>query len=754
MKAGKSQEISREIIGDNRELWHRLEQVADRSKIEEILLEYKEAVKQARGAKDKSLVKRARCEAFLNLCAVASTNSVIGDADKFQTLSREVIGEHVDLLEPLGQVADRQRVESILLAYETAAKEARGAMRETLVKMARRQAFLKLSTAISLQTNMNDIDTKGEFSAGVLIALLQESIDTSTEIGKREWALLESYSGSTAAVEILIAKLRSWLVKMDVADPQITNWVEMWKLYAARKLAAIPTPVTLVGADVPDMDVVLEVANTVEVNMTTTDEPDVQAMAAHIDGSRDYSPAALKAYLLASCHGDEAEVKRAYIESETDTPEKLATFITTILNLAGDREIAEAEEVASKATSSPVTALLTLGLQVLLFEFKRDNRPSPVPVEPRAWHLNKGVGEFENVADENEHFDRISLGLGEDPAERSKVTVLADLPAVTSLPETDFPDVFISLGEEETEVSFVRPREITNPLGEATGETSGIIAVNQLGDSQAIESLKSISADPSLVDMDKVSLTVDPAITNINARRTLTPIQNGIARNLPRRQGLLSSLASVTGPMFAVAASMLLAAGLTGRTSGSDTNSRGEMITDVRASTTTLHSVTSIANSPRREREVCTDQVVNTDHNTLAVVSPKPLVFYTEDVLPEGPNTCIMGGAKHVMRTRFNIVDELRLEQLSTQAETAIRVARPVGIHTKPGDQVALAYDEVNQTWLVRQLRGGQTIVQASFASTDSAIVAFHNETVKPNLLTKLWNKGKSLWQSFRGLWA
>lgn len=651
-------------------------------------------------------------------------------AGKFQDISREIVGENRQLLQQLEQVADRERVESILLAYKAAVREARGAMRKSLVKIAKREAYDRLQATITTNKAINtvinaaieDIDS-GEFSPGVLVAILQASIDTATEEGKREWELLEGYTSSKMTVDKLITSLRLWLVKLDISEPKGADWIKIWKLYAARKL----TPVTA-----PNLAGVLQ----------------PKAIGSRIDNHKDYNALTIRNYVLALCAELPAKY-RDHIQLVTSTEEGLKSFAVNVLRLANQGAIPDPDQPDNGAElDKPVTALVVQALPLLLAQI--DNpalRVTPVPPEPRS-----STDSFVLVTGLERGDDQIRLARNEegtltpldaDP-EKSGPVSLGELAKITRPAAVgDFEPLDASAGE----ISVVREREFNDGLQAATVEKSGVM-VRDLAVHNVADSLTETSGSGAVADI----IVQEPVPSTLRAD---TPINKGMVRSRPSKPGFWASLTSFTGPMFAVAASMLIAAGFTGRSKEIDPN-HSDMITDVRSSIHTLRSTASVVSSSFNGRDICTHQVISAQQDTVrSVVSTTTPVFYTGDVLPQGPNTCIMGGAKHVLRSQFNIVDEMRLERLSNQAENAIRVARTAGMHTNPGDQVALAYDETSQTWFVRQIRDGQIIVSSSFVSSEGHNVTTANESYfKPNFLNKLWTKGKSLWQSFKGLWA
>jgi hypothetical protein len=642
-------------------------------------------------------------------------------AGKFQDISREIVGEKRQLLLQLEKVADRQRVELILLEYKAAVKAARGAMRKSLVKSAKRQAYDRLLATITANTAIEDIDS-GEFSPGVLVAILQASIDTGTEAGKREWDLLEGYTSSKMTVDKLIASLRSWLVKLHISEPRGADWIKIWKLYAARKL----TPVTA--------------SNLARVLSS-------KVIGSRIDKYKDYNPATIRDYVLALC-ADLPAKYRDHIQLVTSTEEGLRGFVANVLRLANQGSIPDPDQPDDASEENkPLTALLVQALPLLLAQI--DNpalRVTPVPPELR-FSTDSVVLFTDPESDE----DQIRLARNEEGTltpldaapDKSGPVSLGELAQITRPAAVG--DFEVNGASSAGEMSGVREREFNEGLQAATVEESGVM----VRDSEVLAGVGALS------DTDEPVVVTTALTPSPSTLRADTPLNMEVIRFLPPRPGLWSSLSSLTGPMFAVAASMLIAAGLTGRPKEMDTH-HSDMITDVRSAMHPLLSSDRGVSASGNAREICTDQVISAEQDTVrSVVSTTSPVFHTGDVLPQGPNTCIMGGAKHVLRAQFNIVDEMRLERLSNQAENAIRVARPAGMHTNPGDQVALAYDETNQIWLVRQIRDGQVIVASSFVAAEVNYTTIENESYfKPNFLHKLWTKGKSLWQSFKGFWA
>lgn len=642
-------------------------------------------------------------------------NHIFMKAGKFQDISREIVGENRQFLLQLERVADRQRVESILLEYKAAVKQARGAMLKTLIKRAKREAFTNLSTVIAIHANIDS-------DAG-LVALFQESIDINTEAGRAEWSLLESHTQSNQAAKTLIAKLSAWLKKLNIFDPQASHWVDAWKLYAGRKL--------------------IPVAQSALANVL-----DAKRIESRINTADDLTPETIRDFLLALCTGPDAQTQRDYITAQTDSPQKLVEFKKMVLELAQSCTLAPAADDGSEVVPATATELLRGAAQIIFFRLTNPSRLSPVPSEPRFGGLAMSLP----TSVENPNDDAIRLVRGGDgklspldaDPEKSGPVSLGKLAKITRHAAVgDFEPLDASAGE----ISVVRERGFNDGLQAATVEKSGVMVRDSVVLNVA-DSLTESSESGAVADV------IVPAPVPSTFRAD-TPVNRGLVRSRPSRQGLGASVTSFTGPMFAVAASMLIAAGLTGRSKEIDPN-HSDMITDVRSSIHTLRSTAPVLSSAVNERDLCTDQVISAQQDTVrSVVSTTTPVFYTGDVLPQGPNTCIMGGAKHVLRSQFNIVDEMRLERLSNQAENAIRVARTAGMHTNPGDQVALAYDETRQTWFVRQIRDGQIIVSSSFVSSDGNNMTTANESYfEPNFLNKLWTKGKSLWQSFKGLWA
>lgn len=644
-------------------------------------------------------------------------------AGKFQDISREIVGEKRQLLLQLEKVADRQRVELILLEYKAAVKAARGAMRKSLVKSAKRQAYDRLLATITANTAIEDIDS-GEFSPGVLVAILQASIDTGTEAGKREWDLLEGYTSSKMTVDKLIASLRSWLVKLHISEPRGADWIKIWKLYAARKLTPVTAP-NLAGVLKP------------------------QQIGSRIDNYQDYSALTIRDYVLALC-ADLPAKYRDHIQLVTSTEEGVRSFAANVLRLANQGAIPDPDQPDNGAElDKPVTALLVQALPLLLAQI--DNpalRVTPVPPEPRFSSASIPLVTSPEKYDDHVRLVRNGAGtltpLDADP-EKSGPVSLGELAKITRPAAVG--DFEVEGASSASEISVVREREFNDGAPAQAVEKSGVM----VRDPEVLNVVDSLTeGNESLAE---AGVSVQAPVQS--AFRADTPINRGVVRSRPSKRGLWSSLISGTGPMFALAASMLIAAGMTGRPKEMDTH-HSDMITDVRSAMHPLLSRDRGVSASGNAREICTDQVISAEQDTVrSVVSTTSPVFHTGDVLPQGPNTCIMGGAKHVLRAQFNIVDEMRLERLSNQAENAIRVARPAGMHTNPGDQVALAYDETSQTWLVRQIRNGQVIVASSFVAAEVNYTTIENESYfKPNFLHKLWTKGKSLWQSFKGFWA
>lgn len=676
-------------------------------------------------------------------------------AGKFQDISREIIGDNWQLQAQLAQVADRSKVERIFLEYKTAVKNARGAMRKTLIKKARNEAFQKITNAICLQVNMDDINNEGYFSAGMLVALLQESIDTTTEAGKSEWALLENYTNSNANVELLITKLRAWLAKIGVADPKIANWVEMWKLYAGRKL----TPVA------PSAIATVLDAKRIESRMVTAE---------------DLTPETVRDFFFALCNGPDAQIQRDFVTTQTDSPAKLLEFTRVVIELAQSCTLAPADDDGTEVVPATATELLRGAAKIIFFRLTNPSRLSPVPAAPKLTEDSKLLPQHNDPEEKPVLLVRSAEGDLSIPEEQdnspSGVMSLGDRAQLSARPlEGLFDAVDYSVVRERPENLAEVEHSGVIVTGELTrtNETSVTSNSADFADESGDESDAGLQADlsapsdlpPEVASVDypstsDTSATIRVQHSTISTEPVIKTSQPQLAANSDSSKRTPNSARKVVSfgtPLLAAAFAYVFASTMANRPAPKDAgksinSAQISTILGIRPSLTTA----SAALTPKENHQVRlnTDRCV--DRSSSLVVAAAPAlqsvpVFFSGPVLPQGHNTCIMGGAKNILRTQFHIVDERQLEELSAQAETAIRTTRSEGIHTQPGDVVALAQDATSGMWTVRQLRNGEIIAHATFIEANSPLT---DSYLKPSLLSRVGNKVKSWWKSFRGFWA
>lgn len=627
---------------------------------------------------------------------------------KFQDISREILGENWQLIQRLRDVNDQSAVERILLGYKANIKAVRGAMRKSLVKKMRSDALQDIQRVIAIDSAEKDVES-GDFSPGILVALLQISIDANTDLGRQEWALLEEYTSSKAATETLIVALRAWLAKMAITEVKSTHWVDVWKLYAARKL----TPAT---------------------PSARPSVLDAKKIGKRMDEANDLQPETIRDYFLALCHGRDDRYTN-YILSATANPEGLCAFAKNVIRLANQCAIPDPDKIDEPDSEpQPISRQFVDALPLLLSQIDTPfQRITPDPLELKAAREAKKLTPNDRTHDA----DVIRLSRNADGILR---------PSDSDVEDTSDHSGPISLGE----LAHITRSSAAGDFELMARDESDVSRV------QAILSASETNAD-GLVELsvDRSGVTTTADLATVNAGGTGLGLHNSDSgKPKPERvavraasegaaapmRRMLSRRASWTARIAAIAASFLITDNIAHRQRSADA-SQPTAVSQVR--------VTTSLNSLRKEETVPPMHALSVDHAVPYQVVSTPLVFHTSEVLPQGPNTCIMGGAKHVLRTAFHINDEFRLEQLAALAENAIKAVRSSALHTRSGDQVSMAYDETVGLWLVRQLRGDEVVAQATFNDTSMT-----QSYLKPNLFNRLWNKGKSLWQIFKGWWA
>lgn len=593
------------------------------------------------------------------------------------------------------------------------------------------------------------------FNPAMVIALLQESIDTSTHDGIKEWQMLESYTVSNNSVESLLKHLRLWIKKLGIQEPTSSNWVDVWKLYYARKSASII------------------VSNRMYAHRLAA------SIATHMDTEHEYSPKTIREYLLALATGEDESAITAYIQKETDTPEKLIAFAREMLYLAGKCDAPHPED-GENAAPAPVSVLLAAAAQMLFFKVKQRDRSGAVKKVAGDKGATKVRTEMLGMLSATESdlrsFTRNADGSLTESSSGAKshvqgVTVLADAPQLSIIlgsGQSNRGDVTEELtGVHQSDFAAFDPTDgVVSTRTNDLDATSGVWLKDDFGSTAQDKpmSLEELAAITSLPQRAVPTIGAYQSGTSQGASHPFVThtveTTDGVsqAEKAPTKVAVRATRATLrnalafSSPFAALAVSGLLAFAGAGR---SPTATAIAPHADVYV---TQHvPLLTASTSPSVDQKV-TAVSPSFTHDVGARITQEPrqmsrLLFHSGPVLPQGINSCIHGSAKNILRNQFGIVGEVQLEDLASKAETAIRSVRHHTLHTEPGDEVSLAYDNLTGWWTVRQIRHGTMVAEAWFES--GVVEVFPtNSYLKPNLLHTLSHKVKGWWQSFKNFWV